>query len=51
MTREGRKQEPERTDTGSIFLSPSFDDEPEVELIDPVDDDELTDDNHPLSRD
>ncbi|MES2171240.1 MAG: hypothetical protein V4479_11050 [Actinomycetota bacterium] len=33
------------------FLSPSFDDEPEIELLDPVDDDQLTDDNHPRDED
>ncbi len=31
----------------TIFLSPSFDDEPEVETTEPVDDSELTDDNTP----
>jgi hypothetical protein len=33
------------------FLSPSFDDEPEVESTEPVDDDELTDDNSPPKTD
>jgi hypothetical protein len=31
----------------NTFLSPSFDDEPEVETEEPVDDSELTDDNTP----
>jgi hypothetical protein len=33
------------------FLSPSFDDEPEVDVTEPVDDSELTDDNTPPERD
>jgi hypothetical protein len=45
------KKDKEPADSVPTFLSPSFDDEPDVELLDPVDDDELTDDNHPPRRD
>ena len=34
----------------NTFLSPSFDDEPDVDPADVVDDDELTDDNTPNDR-
>ena len=34
----------------NTFLSPSFDDEPEVDGEDVLDDDELTDDNRPIER-
>ena len=34
----------------NTFLSPSFDDEPEVDGGDVLDDDELTDDNRPIER-
>ncbi len=34
----------------NTFLSPSFDDEPEVDSDDVLDDDELTDDNRPVER-
>ncbi len=34
----------------NTFLSPSFDDEPEVDSADVVDDDDLTDDNRPVHQ-
>jgi hypothetical protein len=45
------KEKEQPAERGPIFLGPSVDDEPEIDHGEPVDDDELTDDNHPLSED
>ncbi|MCU1415063.1 MAG: hypothetical protein JWN80_2403 [Microbacteriaceae bacterium] len=50
MTKSGKEQGQDAAAPSAAYLSPSFDDEPEVELVEPVDDDELTDDNRPIEH-